>query len=278
MVKIVADTTSCLPEKIREEFDIPVIPQLIHFGDLTFTEGVDINNLEFLERLESSRQLPKTAAPPPELFRKVFAALVPAGEPILCIHPSTDLSGTVRSAVVASQDFPDADIRVMDTRLVASPLGVLVHQAALLARDGKSVEEIQSAVEYLAQRCRLLFLVSTLDYLARGGRIGGASALLGNALQIKPILNLVDGKVEPYQKARTFPKALHLLRKEVLQDYPEDEPGYLTIMHAAVPGQAAELAAFFQSKLGIPKPVISDLPPAIVTHAGPGAIAVGFFQ
>lgn len=278
MVKIVADTTSCLPEEIREEFDIPVIPQLIHFGDLTFTEGLEINNPEFLERLESSQQLPKTAAPPPELFRKAFAALVPAGEPILCIHPSTDLSGTVRSACVASQDFPDADIRVMDTRLVASPLGVLVHQAALLARDGNPVEEIQSAVESLAQRCRLLFLVSTLDYLARGGRIGGASALLGNALQIKPILSLVDGKVEPYQKARTFPKALNRLKKEVLQGYPEDEPGYLSIMHAAVPGQAAELAAFFQSKLGIPKPGISDLPPAIVSHAGPGAIAVGFFQ
>ncbi len=278
MVKIVADTTSCLPEDIQQDFQIPVAPQLIHFGDQTFIEGRDMDSITFLDRLQNASELPKTAAPPPEIFREIFEKLLLSGEPILCIHPSTDLSGTVRSASVASQDFPDAQIRVIDTRLVASPLGVVVHQAAQAARDGADIDALEALVKTLSSRCQLYFLVSTLDYLARGGRIGGASALLGNALRVKPILSLSDGRVEPFLKERTFPKALQRLRQLVVDSYPADKDGHLTIMHAAVPDQAQALRDYFSDQLGISSPLISDLPPAIVTHAGPGAIAVGFFS
>lgn len=278
MVQIIADTTSCLPPQIADRYHIPLVPQLIHFGDQTFTENVDIDSETFLRKLTSHEELPKTAAPPPEMFAQHFKSLVPDNHAILCIHPSTELSGTVRSASVAAQDFPECDIRVIDTRLVASPLGVVVQRAATWAEEGQDIDTIERQVISLSKRAQIFFLVATLDYLAKGGRIGGASALLGKALQLKPLLTLVNGKVEPLGKERTLKKAISKIKTLVVSQYPGDEEGYMTIMHAGEPHQAAELSSYFQERLDIPPPIISDLPPAIVTHAGPGALAVGFFK
>jgi DegV family protein with EDD domain len=130
MVKIIADTTSCLPESIQRQYSIPVVPQMIHFGEQSYTERVDIDHRRFMALLRESNQLPKTSAPPPELFRELFSQYSDLTEPIICIHPSAELSGTVRSAETAKLDFPQLDIRVIDTKLVASPLGVIVGKAA----------------------------------------------------------------------------------------------------------------------------------------------------
>ena len=278
MVTIITDTTSELPASLAERYHIPVIPQLIHFGDQTYRENIDLSSSEFMTLLTRSAELPKTAAPPPDLFAALFNQLAGNADGILCLHPSTDLSGTVRSALVAARDFPSEDIRVVDTRLIASPLAVVVHQAALLVEQGKSIDTIETAVRHLSRRGRLYFLVSTLEDLARGGRIGGASALIGNALQLKPILSLEDGHVEPLCKERTWKKALKRLITLVIDAYPEDKEGFLTIMHADAPDTAEQIAHDLQSELGVKPVLISDLTPAIITHAGPGAIAVGFFS
>jgi len=278
MVRIIADTTAVLPPHIADKYHIPIIPQLIHFGDQTYIEGEDIDNQTFLEKLKTSDILPKTAAPPPEFFTKQFKEIVTTAEPILCIHPSTDLSGTVRSATVAAQGFPEANIQVVDTRLVASPLGIVVEKAAEWAESGKDIESIKNDVMFLSRQGKIFFLVATLDFLARGGRIGGASAFMGNALKLKPILTLKDGKVEPFGKERTMKRALNRVKELVLSRYPREGKGYMTIMHSDVPEKAKTLSVYFQEHLGIQPPRISNLPPAIITHAGPGALAVGFFE
>jgi DegV family protein with EDD domain len=277
MIRIIADTTSCLPKSIQESCHIPVVPQMIHFGEDSFTEGIDIDTDSFLARLESAKELPKTSAPPPELFSRIFEDQRQSTHTFICVHPSTDLSGTVRSAETASLNFPDLDIRILDTRLVASPLGSVVHQAALWAQQGLAANVICRQIQELSRRGKIYFLVATLDYLARGGRIGGASALVGNALRIKPILALSDGKVEPLAKERTFRKALDHLKSLVLEEYPSSREGFLSIMHAGSPELASDLSRFFSENLPNTKPIISYLPPAIITHAGPGSIAVGFF-
>lgn len=133
----------------------------------------------FMERLKVSRELPKTASPSPELFKAEFDRLVPLEEAILCIHPSSEVSGTVRSALVAARDFAKADIRVNDSRLIAVPLATLVRLAVSWAEDGLETDLIEARLKELIPRCRVYFLVATLEYLARRGRIGGASALLG---------------------------------------------------------------------------------------------------
>ena len=277
MVKIITDTTAALPPEFSKQHQIPIVPQLIHFEEESYAEGIEMSNDEFMTRLKSSKELPKTSAPPPDAFVKEFKRLVPFGEPIVCIHPSAEISGTIRAATVAAQDFPDADIRIIDTRLVASPLGSLVKLAVQWASAGESADTIESRIRDLASRSRIYFLVATLEYLARGGRIGGASALLGSVLQVKPILTLQDGRVESFEKERTMKKALGRLKSLVVEQYPQTEDGYLTIMHGDVPEQAQTLANELASELSLSNIPIFDMPPAIVTHAGPGVLGIGFF-
>lgn len=278
MVNIITDTTSCLSAEFSQKYAIPIIPQIVSFGEESFYEGLQIDQETFLARLKATPTLPKTAAPPPELFTREFERLVPLGEPILCIHPSSEVSGTVRSAQVAAMDFPNADIRVIDTRLVAGPLASLVEQAALWAKEGLEVDTIQARLTNFVPRGRIYFLVATLEYLAKGGRIGGASALAGSVLQIKPILAIQQGRVEPYEKERTHKRALARLIEIVDQQYPRNSEGYLTVMHAGVPEQGAALASELSRILKIEPIPVYNMPPAIVTHGGPGILAVGFFE
>jgi DegV family protein with EDD domain len=257
--------------------NIPVIPQIINFGEDSYYEGIEMDNAAFMARLLSSPTLPKTAAPPPELFVREFERLIPLGGPILCLHPSSEVSGTVRSAVVAARDFPQADIRVLDTRCVASPLASIVQLAAEWASTGLDVDTIETRIRQMIPRCRIYFLVATLEYLAKGGRIGGAAALLGSVLQIKPILQLHDGKVDQYERERTHKRALRRLIEIICEQYPKDGDGYLTVMHASAPDQAQALVAELGAQLGVKDIPIYDVPPAIITHGGPGILAAGFF-
>ena len=277
MVKIITDTLAGLPAATARRYDIPVIPQVIIFGNESFLEGVEMDNAAFMARLVESPELPKTAAPPPELFAEQFRRLVPTGEPILCIHPSADVSGTVRSVTVAKSDFPDADIRIIDTRILGSPMATMVTLAAQWAEAGESADTIESRLQDMIPRCRAYFVVSTLEYLARGGRIGGAAALLGGVLQLKPILTVIDGKVDKYLQARTHGRALMRLKEVVMQQYPKNGGGYLSVMHAGVPNQAQALADELGAALGETDVPILDVPPAIVTHGGPGILAAAFF-
>lgn len=277
MVKIITDTTSALPAEAARRYGIPVLPQVVIFGQESYLEGVEMDRETFMARLKAASELPKTSAPPPELFAQEFRRLVPTGEPILCIHPSAEVSGTVRSATVAAADFPDADIRVIDTRIVASPLATMVTLAAEWAEAGADADTIEARLRDMVPRCRIYFLVATLEYLAKGGRIGGASALLGGVLQIKPILTFRDGRVEPLEKERTQKRALARLKQLVLEQYPRDGAGYLSVMHAGVPEQGQALADDLAAQLGLSDVPVLDVPPAIVTHAGPGVLGAGFF-
>ncbi len=278
MIKIITDTTSGLPLDVARAHDIPVLPQIIIFGEETYRDDTEMDTRMFLQKLRASPTLPKTAAPPPALYNPIFERLLAEGyRTIICLHPSSELSGTVRSALTAAQDFPGADIRVVDTRTIAAPLATVVLLAARWAREGVDADTIIARVQDMLARQRVYFVVDTLEYLHRGGRIGGAQALLGGLLQVKPILTLRDGRVEPFEKQRTQKRALERLRELVLGDCPRTPESYLAVMHADAEATARELAADFAAQLGIPDIPIYELPPAIVTHAGPGVLAVSYF-
>jgi DegV family protein with EDD domain len=230
-----------------------------------------------MDRLRKSSSLPKTAAPPPELFRREFERLVPYGEPILCIHPSCEVSGTIRSASVAAQDFPEADIRIIDSRLLAAPVLAMVKTAISLAEAGNEIDTVERHVRSMIPRNRIFFMVDTLDYLAKGGRIGGASALLGNLLQIKPILTMKDGKVEPFEKQRTHSRALARMIELTSEQFTGNEDSYLYVMHSDAKAEAEQLANSLSKCFDSNDIPIIDLPPAIVVHGGPGILAISFF-
>ncbi len=277
MIHIISDTTSGLPQEVSQQYHIPVIPQIITFGEKSYYEGIDIDNATFMKMLTASKELPKTAAPPPELFAREFRRLVPLGGSILCIHPSSDVSGTVRSAETAAKDFPAADIRVIDTRTVGSPLATLVELSARWSLQGETADQIEKKIMQMVPRNRVYFLVDSLEYLAKGGRIGGASALLGSVLKIKPILELKNGRVEPFEKERTQTRAINRLVELVKSQVSKAGDAYISVMHAAVPTLALEFAHRLCSECNVDEIPILDVPPAIATHGGPGILAAAFF-
>jgi DegV family protein with EDD domain len=277
MIKLVTDTTAVLSREYCQQHDIDVVPQIIRFGEETFLEGVEMDEPAFLQRLKSSAQLPATAAPAPGLFDTAYRQAAEKGYSILSIHPSSEVSGTVAAASVARALYPNADIRVIDMRTVAGCLGEAVRLAVEWRDAGRSIDQIEAELCSLIPRSRTYFLVATLEYLRRNGRIGGASNLIGSVLQIKPILQLSKGRVEPLDKVRTHQKALERLKELIVAECPHSANARLSVMHADALDDADRLRAELSAALDIKDIPVYSVGPAITTHAGPGVLAVGFF-
>jgi len=278
MTKIIADTTCGLPLAELAELDVDVIPQIIIFDDKAYRDDNEIDTPTFLAKLKEAKQLPKTAAPPPALYEPLFEAYANEGQPIVIPTPSTELSGTFRSASVAAEAVPDADVHIFDTRTVAGGLGVLVKQAKTWADQGKRPEAIIKDLKDLSKREVVYFLVDTLEFLHKGGRIGDASFLIGSALQMKPILGIKDGKVSAIEKQRTSKKALKRLKDLVLQECPKGTESHITVSHCGGQARAEILGKELTEALELESIPIYEVPPAIVVHGGPGIISVSFFK
>ena len=277
MTMIVADTTCGLPRKLLQERGIPFVPQVVIFGDQSYHDDRELDTPEFLKRLKASPELPKTAAPEPTLYYPIFGQARERGESVIVVAPSGKMSGTVRSAQIAAQEFPGMDIRVIDTLTVSCNLGSLVLLADEMAKAGQSPDQIESAIQKLIPCGRLYFVVATLEYLAKGGRIGGAKALLGELIQIKPVLAISNGQAEAYEQQRTRRRSLARLIEIVESQCPKSDAAHLAVIQVAAEREAADLAANLKSRMNVSEVPIYELPPAIVVHGGPGAMGVGFF-
>jgi DegV family protein with EDD domain len=277
MVRIVADTTSGLPREMLKKLGIPLIPQIVVFGEDSFRDDTELDTATFLQKLKVSPVLPKTSAPPPALYHPVFEQALRDGQDVIVVAPSAKVSGTVRSAEVAAQDFPKLKVVVVDTRTVAGTLADLVLLAHTWAQEGADIDTIVSRLNEWIPRGHIFFLVNTLEYLQKGGRIGGAKALLGEMLQVKPILCVKDGQVEPFEQQRTKRRALARLLEIVEEQCPKSAEAHLSVMQADAAGEAGYLAAELRTRMNVASIPIYELPPAIVTHGGPGALAIGFF-
>jgi DegV family protein with EDD domain len=278
MVRIVADTTCGLPRNIFTSLGIPLIPQIVCFGEDSYRDDTELDTDTFLRKLKASKYLPKTAAPPPQLYYPIFKQAIKDGEGVMVVAPSGKVSGTVRSAEVAAQDFPKLKISVVDTKTIAGNLGSLVLIAHAMARQGREMVEIEKQINELIPRGRIYFLVNTLEYLQKGGRIGGAKALVGELLQVKPILCVREGQVEPFEQQRTKKRALARLVEIIEEECPKSQEAHLCVMQADAQEEAEPLAADLKRRMDLTQIPIYELPPAIVVHAGPGALAVGFFE
>ena len=278
MTKIIADTTCGLPLDELAALGIDVIPQIIIFNEKPYRDDTEIDTPTFLSKLKEAKDLPKTAAPPPAMYEPLFKAYAMEGESIIIPTPSSALSGTFRSAEVASESVPEADVHILDTRTVAGGLGVLVKMAKKWSDEGIPPEEIIEKLRELSEHEVVYFLVDTLEFLHKGGRIGNASYLVGSVLQMKPILGLKDGKVEAIEKQRTSAKALSRLKELVLEQCPKGVGSQITVSHCGGEERAKQLAKELAQALEIESIPIYEVPPAIVVHGGPGIIEVSFFQ
>ncbi|HEX7541907.1 MAG TPA: DegV family protein [Anaerolineales bacterium] len=277
MVKIVADTTSGLPREMLKLLGIPVIPQIVVFGEESYRDDTELDTAAFLAKLKASKVLPKTAAPAPALYNPIFAEAEQRGESVIVIAPSDKVSGTVRAAAVAAQDFPGADVRVVDSLTIAGNLASLVLMADAWAKSGLDADTIVSHLNNWIVRGRIYFLVNTLEYLQKGGRIGGAKALMGELLQVKPILCLREGQVEPFEQQRTKKRAVARLVEIVEEQCPKGPESHLCVMQADAMEEAEVLAVDLRARMNLTSIPIYELPPAIVVHGGPGVLGIGFF-
>lgn len=277
MIKIVTDSTCDLPPEVFKQYDITVMPMRIHFGQETFLDGITISKGEFYQRLRSAPQLPTTSQPSAGDFSQALKPLVEAGHEIVGIFISGELSGTCASAYAACELLPDAPITVLDSRTTSAGLGWMVWEAARLAEAGADVAAIRARVEEMIDKMRVYFVVDTLEYLQKGGRIGGAKALLGTMLKIKPLLMLHGGRVEPLEQVRTRRKALARMSELMAQEMSGYSEVHAAILHAQVEDEARALGEQVQAAMPCTEFFISEIGPTLGTHTGPGVIGLAAY-
>src|SRR6266508_4200944 len=278
MTIIVADTTCGLPRALLKQRGIPLIPQIVMFGEKAYHDDQDLDTVAFLQKLKASKELPKTAAPELPLYYPVFEQAKKKGESVVVVAPTSKASGTVRSAETAAQEFPGLDVRVVDTLTISCNLGSMVLVADDMANAGKSADEIVAKLNDLIPRGRIYFLVDTIEYLAKCGRIGGAKRLLAELLEIKPILQIKNGQVESFEQQRTKKRALARLVEVVAENCKGGDEAYLCVLQVEAEKEAESLVQELRSRVNISNIPIYELPPAIVVHAGPKSMGVGFFM
>ena len=273
-VRIVTDSAADLPNDEVARLGVEVVPLSIRFGTDEFTDGVDLSVAEFYEKLASSDALPETSAPSPGAFEAAFRRQAEAGaDAVVCINLSEGLSATIqaaRSAATAVAGDLDLDVRVVDSRSITSGLGTQVTVAAEAAADGASADEVVALVESLARRTHVLGALDTLDNLKKGGRIGGAQALLGSLLSIKPLLDISSGEVAEAGRARTRRKALEWLRDQVFA-VPEVE--HLCVAHGGAT-DLDDMLALLAPRYPADAIQVRTIGATIGTHGGPRVMGV----
>ncbi len=274
MIKIITDSSCDLPPSLESQHHITVVPLTIRFGDQEFVDRRDLTPKEFWARCASSPVLPETAAPSPGAFEEAFRAAASDGaEGIVCINLSADLSATFQAAELAAKSVAaDVAVRVIDSRTLTMGLGNLCLSAARVAEDGKGIDEVVAAVEERIPLTRTYAALDTLENLKKGGRIGGAQAMLGSMLSIKPIIDITGGKVEQEAKQRTRSKSLRYLAEKV-SSQPSIEN--LAVMHGDAP-DLDEMLDLLAPHFPRERIVVGDLGAVIGAHGGPRTMGVTF--
>ncbi|OJX41477.1 MAG: hypothetical protein BGO78_01750 [Chloroflexi bacterium 44-23] len=277
MVIIFADTTSSIPVDEAKILGIEYLPQFIIFGEETFRDDTELDSATFIKKLIASSTLPKTSAPPPQMYQPLFEKHLKAGNDIIVLTPSANVSGTYRSAEMASQEFIGEKITIIDTLNIGASFASLVKTAVQMANNGESSDTIVATVKNMVERERNIFVVDTLEYLYKGGRIGGAKMLFGSLLQVKPLLALKRGQVEPVESQRTKKKAVSRMIELIIEECPPKNSSLLSIQHGAALADAQKLAQQLKEALNLDEVPIYNLPPAFLVHSGPGVLGTSYF-
>lgn len=277
-VAVITDSTAYIPDSILLEHNITVVPQVLIWGDETFRDGVDIMPDDFYKRLETAKVMPTTSQVAIIDMKIAFEKLLERGFDVLGIFISAKLSGTMQSATQAREMLSKAasKIAIVDSNSTAMAMGFHVLLAARAAQSGTSLAECQIIAERAREHTGVYFVVDTLEFLRRGGRIGGAQALLGSALNIKPILELKDGRIESVEKVRTKSKALDRMIDLVSEKVSGRTPLRLATLHANAEKEAHSALMAASLRLQPIETIFASVSPVIGTHAGPGTIGLAY--
>jgi DegV family protein with EDD domain len=271
-VAVVTDSTADLSEELAEERGITVVPLTLSLDGRSYLDGVEITAAEFYSRLARSSALATTSQPSPGRFAEVYERLLGDYAEIVSLHISARLSGTYAAARQGAAMVSEGRVRVIDTGQVSMPLALLVLAASGMAAGGESADLMLERLRPIGDAMRVYFMVGTLEYLRRGGRIGRASALLGSVLQVKPVLTIADGQVAPLERVRTQEKAL----ARVIELAREGEGGVCALVGHAAAEQPAQRIADALDPVA-ESLIVAPLGPVVGAHAGPGTVGVGCY-
>jgi len=273
-VAIVTDSTAYLPSDIIQKYQIQVIPLSVIWDGDAYTDGVDITPVEFYKRLETSPSLPSTSQPPAGEFKDCFSALLEDGKDIAAILISSGISGTVNSALQAQGELDPSRIEVIDSQTAAMATGLHIIAAARKAADGGTLQEVAEVARKAQEQTDVVFVVDTLEFLHKGGRIGGAKRFLGSMLNIKPILEMSGGKIEAVEQVRTQNRALDHMIDLIKEKAGGEEPLRMAVIHSNVPELAQKLKDEVVRVFSPEEIYVTELSPVIGTHVGPGTLAI----
>lgn len=267
-VHIVTDSTADIPDSVRGELPVTVVPLSVEIDGTIYQDGVDLTREEFLNHLHQGA-LPRTSQPSIGAFQEEYQAILAQGHEIVSVHLAQTLSGTLNSATQAAQLVGPERIRLVDTGTVSMGTGFLAIEAARMAVDGKSADDIAGYLERRKSDQRLFATLETLEFLRKGGRIGRASAMLGSALQLKPIVQVRDGVVEPVERVRTYRRALDRLASIYAELAPFD---HVAVLHLGAPDEAERLVERIREHQPDIEVVTGQIGTVIGTYGGPGLI------
>lgn len=274
-IQVITDTDSSLPADLAARYAIIQVPITIHFDDEVYQSCIDIDDKQLFEKIDALKKLPTTAAPSPAAFEKAFQAAFDAGmESIICICVGSKISRTFESAVAAAGEFPGKKISVIDSESLSLCQGFMVLAAAKVISEGGSHEDAVEAAKSLLGRVQLYGALTTLKYLAMGGRVGTMAAGMADLLNIRPILTIIDGKLALLEKVRTQRAAMDRLVNLLVKSAEGKEIVKIGITHINNPAGAAELEKRLQNELKLPSEIIfAEFTPGLSVHGGTGLVA-----
>lgn len=281
-VMVVTDSTASILTQLMNGNPIQVLPLQVIWDHKVFKDGVEIRPTEFYERLAVDKVLPSTSQTTPEEFKATYAQWIEQEYDILSIHISSKLSGTMDSAIQAKRAFPGANIELVDSFSTSMAMGFQVLSAARMASIGANLTECKSVAQEATKHTGIYFALNTLEFLHRGGRIGGAAAFMGTMLNLKPLLEIRGGRIEAVERVRTFNKTVDRLLDLVEAKLKNEKgPIRLSVVHANEPEKADQLlerAINRFSNTVVTDAVISTVSPMLGTHTGPGALGLAFMS
>jgi len=278
-IAIVTDSTSDIPRPFVESLGIHMMPQILIMGTRTWRDGVDIDPPAFYELLRTSSTFPSSSQASMQDFYDLFHRLSAEYDGIVAVVVSSKLSGTINSAQAAADELADVPIEVIDSYAASMQLGLIVLATARAAVAGAGLEEVAAVARAAVEKTCIYFVVDTLEYLHRGGRIGMAARLFGTALNLKPVLTLSDGVVTPVARIRTRRKALDHVYGLLDDQLAGVDPAllHMAVLHVAAPDDGAELAAQVEARFRPGEMIVGEAGPVVGAHVGPGTVGVAYY-
>jgi DegV family protein with EDD domain len=277
LIAVVTDSTSDIEPARARELGIGIVPLFVIFGEKSYRDYVDLSRRDFYRKLASEPVLPITSQPTAQMFEDAFRPHVEAGDAIICIVISAKLSGTINAARSAAQQFPNADISIVDSESVAGGLGMLALQANALALSGAGRDTILETIERGKRTQHLYACIPDLSHVVRTGRIGKARAAIGTLMKIVPVISLRDGEVVAEAQVRTMNRAQQTMIDLALKHVSDISKARFLVMHTNAPELANDIVERLRARLGEQKPLMLEIleaGPVIATHGGPGAVGI----